>query len=92
MAPIRILGSGWRPKRIVAIRDLKTSETTTPRNRHDGLLEELQLAIYARAWELTHPGDLVLGAGISVIGHNSQHFIEVSSEYSKCNAEKKSAQ
>ena len=90
VAPIRILGSGWRPKRIVAIRDLKTSETTTPRNRHyDGLLEELQLAIYARAWELTHPGDLVLGAGISVIGHNSQHFIEVSSEYSKCNAEKK---
>jgi len=90
VAPIRIHDSGWRPKRIVAIRDLKTSETNIPRNRHyDGLLEELQLAIYARAWELTHPGDLVLGAGISVIGHNSEHFIEVSSEYSKFNDEKK---
>ena len=34
VAPIRVHGSGWRPKRIVAIRDLKTSESALPRNRH----------------------------------------------------------
>jgi len=88
VAPIRIHGTGWSPKRIVAIRDLKTSESSLPRNRHyKGLLEELQLAIYARAWEEAHPGDLVLAAGISVIGHNSEHLLEVSSQYSNSQKE-----
>ncbi len=86
VAPIRIHGSGWSPRRIVAIRDLKTSESGSAIQRHHkGLLEELQLAIYARSWEVTHPGDLVLGAGISVLGHTSEHFIELSSKYSKDN-------
>ena len=80
VAPIRVKGSGWRPRRLIAIRDLKTSEESSQRNRHyKGLLEELQLAIYARAWEEAHPGDLVIAAGISVIGHKSEHFLEVSS-------------
>ena len=80
VAPIRITGSGWRPRRLIAIRDLKTSEEPSQRNRHyTGLLEELQLAIYARAWEEAHPGDLVIAAGISVIGHKSEHFLELSS-------------
>jgi len=88
VAPIRIHGTGWRPKRIVAIRDLKTSESALPRNRHyRGLLEELQLAVYSRAWEEAHPGDLVLAAGISVIGHNSEHLLEVSSQYSESQKE-----
>ena len=47
------------------------------------LLEEIQLAIYARSWELSHPGDLVVAAGISVIGHNTQHFIEKSKNYTQ---------
>ena len=86
IAPIRIRGSGWVPRRIVAIRDLKTSESGSARNRHyKGLLEELQLAVYARAWEVSHPGDLVLATGISVLGHTSEHFLEVSSQYSKAN-------
>ena len=84
VAPIRVHGTGWRPKRIIAIRDIKTSESSLPRNRHyKGLLEELQLAVYARAWEEEHPGDLVLAAGISVFGHNSDHLLEVSSQYSE---------
>ena len=46
VAPIRIHGSGWSPRRIVAIRDLKTSESGSAIQRHHkGLLEELQLAI-----------------------------------------------
>ena len=80
VAPVRVTGSGWRPRRLIAIRDLKTSEESSQRNRHYmGLLEELQLAIYARAWEEAHPGDLVVAAGISVIGHKSEHFLELSS-------------
>jgi hypothetical protein len=83
VAPIRIQGSGWKPRRIVAIRDLKTSDRASSRRRHlKGLLEELQLALYARAWEVAHPGDLVLAAGISMLSHNSEHYLEVSSGYS----------
>ncbi len=82
VAPLRVHGSGWKPRRIVAIRDLKTSESDSPKNRHyKGLLEELQLAIYSRAWEEAHPGDLVLAAGISVFGHKPEHFLETSSLY-----------
>ena len=84
IAPIRVHGSGWKPRRIVAIRDLKTSSSRSPRKRHiRGLLEELQLALYSRAWEEAHPGDLVIAAGISIFGHKSEHFLEVSSDYSK---------
>jgi len=83
IAPIRIHGSGWKPRRIVAIRDLKTSSSGSPRKRHiRGLLEELQLALYSRAWEEAHPGDLVVAAGISIFGHKSEHFLEISSDYS----------
>ena len=79
VAPLRIHGSGWKPRRLVAIRDLKTSIGKTPEERHrSGLLDELQLAIYSRAWEVNHPGDLVVGAGISLFGHDSEHRIEVS--------------
>jgi len=88
VAPIRVHGTGWRPKRIIAIRDIKTSESPLHRNRHyKGLLEELQLAVYARAWEEAHPGDLVLAAGISVFGHNSDHLLEISSQYSESQKE-----
>ncbi len=88
VAPIRVHDTGWRPKRIIAIRDIKTSESSLPKNRHyKGLLEELQLAVYARAWEEAHPGDLVLAAGISVFGHNSDHLLEVSSQYSESQKE-----
>ena len=50
-----------------------------------GLLEELQLAIYARAWEIAHPGDLVVGAGISLFSHNTTHNIEISKNFQHIN-------
>jgi hypothetical protein len=79
VAPLRIHESGWKPKRLVAIRDLKTTISKSPDERHKtGLLDELQLAIYSRTWEVRHPGDLVVGAGISLFGHDSEHLIEVS--------------
>ena len=79
VAPLRLHGSGWKPRRIIAIRDLKTSESKSAENRHsDGLLQELQLALYARAWEIAHPGDLVVAAGISLFSHDTEHMVEVS--------------
>jgi len=82
VAPLRIHDSGWKPKRLVAIRDLKTTIGKPPLERHKtGLLDELQLAIYSRAWEVNHPGDLVVGAGISLFGHNSGHCIEISEDF-----------
>ena len=83
IAPLRIYGSGWKPRRIVAIRDLKTSESKAAKIRHfDGLLDELQLALYARAWEIAHPGDLVVAAGISLFSHHTEHMLEMSTQYS----------
>ena len=82
IAPLRIHNSGWKPRRLIAIRDLKTSESKTAEDRHsDGLLQELQLALYSRAWEIAHPGDLVVAAGISLFSHDTEHMVEVSSSH-----------
>ena len=83
VAPIRVHDSDWKPRRLVAIRDLKTSESKSAKDRRsDGLLDELQLALYARAWEVAHPGDLVVAAGISLFSHNTEHRLEMSPQYS----------
>jgi len=88
VAPIRVHESGWKPRRLVAIRDLKTSESKSAKDRHSGgLLDELQLALYARAWEIAHPGDLVVAAGISLFSHNTEHMLEMSTWYSGSHAE-----
>ena len=80
VAPLRLFGSGWKPRRMVIIRDLKSREDfEKPRDRHErALFGELQLALYSRAWELSHPGDLVVGAGITTLGFDSNHYIEAS--------------
>ncbi len=80
VAPLRLFGSGWKPRRMVIIRDLKSREDfEKPKDRHErALFGELQLALYSRAWELSHPGDLVVGAGITTLGFDSNHYIEVS--------------
>ena len=79
VAPLELYKSSWKPRRLVIIRDIKTSEKTDIKDRHyKGLLEELQLALYARSWEIANPGDLVIGAGISVLGHETSHLIEKS--------------
>lgn len=70
----------WRPKRLVIIRDLKTvkgPESGDVGSRHrSALFEEVQLALYARAWELMNPGDRVVGVGITEAGETVHHFIE----------------
>ena len=80
VAPLRLLGSGWKPRRMIIIRDLKSKEDfTKPMERHErAIFGELQLALYSRAWEIAHPGDLVIGAGITTLGFDSKHYIELS--------------
>ena len=82
IAPLRLFETNdWKPRRRVIIRDLKTSEKKPSDRNKEGLLNELQLAIYSRAWEINHPGDLVVGAGISTIGHSTEHLVEPSGNH-----------
>ncbi|MDP6856226.1 MAG: PD-(D/E)XK nuclease family protein [Candidatus Thalassarchaeaceae archaeon] len=83
-APL-IPNNQWKPKRLVLIRDMKTASKDRGADKHhNGLLEDVQLAIYARAWEIEHPGDLVIGVGISDIGLETVHHIELDSEWVDC--------
>ena len=56
--PLFFDGNGPPAKRFIIIRDLKTIEGPKPGEdgiRHvAGLFKEIQLALYARAWELAH--------------------------------------
>lgn len=67
--------------RLVVIRDLKTingPKHNDKGNRHRrGLFDEVQLALYARAWELCHPGDRVIGIGVTEIGESTIHYLEM---------------
>ena len=75
-------GSGWKPKRLILIRDLKSVDGPNAARigeRHrKAIFDELQLGLYARSWEIAHPGDLVIGVGISEVGASTCHSIEVS--------------
>ena len=79
------LGENWKPRRLVVIRDLKSLEGPRPKDggmRHRReLLEGVQLALYARAWEVTHPGDRVIGIGIAEVGEESALYIEADPDY-----------
>ncbi|RJU94845.1 MAG: hypothetical protein DWC00_06165 [Candidatus Poseidoniales archaeon] len=79
--PLNFNGEGPPAKRLIIIRDLKTIEGPDPKKvglRHaSGLFKEIQLALYARAWEIAHPGDRVIGVGISEVGDTTRHFVEL---------------
>ncbi|MDP6899552.1 MAG: PD-(D/E)XK nuclease family protein, partial [Candidatus Thalassarchaeaceae archaeon] len=79
--------SEWVPERLIVIRDIKSIDGPKKEKRGErhrkALYDELQLALYARAWEIAHPGDLVIGVGISEIGENTEHRLEVSLPYLK---------
>ena len=85
VAPLDLTESDWRPARLILIRDVKTMDGPKPSDigkRHrKGLYDGLQLALYARAWEVAHPGDLVIGCGISEVGTKTTHIIEVDAEW-----------
>ena len=88
LVPLDIdLGSEIPAKRLVIIRDLKTSDGSKDTGKDDKhrqlIFAEMQLALYARAWELLHPGDRVIGVGTSVIGNNMKHWVEYDSEFTE---------
>ena len=77
IAPLHPDGK-WTPKRLILIRDIKTASKVRGADKHhNALLEDVQLAIYARAWEIEHPGDLVVGVGVTDIGFETTHHIEL---------------
>jgi len=71
-------------QRLVVIRDLKTvrgPDSSSAGLRHMRcLFEDLQLALYARAWELLHPNDRVIGVGASEVGESTIHYVELDSD------------
>ena len=79
--PLFFTGKEAPAKRFIIIRDIKTIEGPKPGQsgvRHTaGLFKEIQLAMYARAWEIAHPGDRVIGVGISEVGDDTEHFVEL---------------
>lgn len=79
--PYPLDGTPRTAQRLVVIRDLKTVNGPAPKYvglRHTRcLFEDLQLALYARAWELLHPNDRVVGVGASEIGESTVHYVEL---------------
>jgi len=41
------------------------------------MFDEVQLGLYARAWEQSHPGDRVVGVGVTEIGESTTHYVEL---------------
>ena len=83
--PLDLRNPGATPaQRWVIIRDLKTVNGPKPGEggkRHlKALFNEVQLGLYARAWELAHPGDRVVGVGVMEVGERSTHYVELDPE------------
>jgi len=81
------LNSDIKAKRLVIIRDLKTVEGAGDNGRGDkhkkSIFTDLQLALYARAWEIFNPGDRVIGVGITVVGKETVHRVEIDPQFSQ---------
>ncbi len=70
-------------QRWIIIRDLKNIDgpkKDKQGSRHrTAIFDEVQLALYAKAWENAHPDDVVIGVGISEVGEQTHHYVEVDS-------------
>ena len=45
------------------------------------IFDELQLALYAKAWEAVHPNDRVIGVGITEVGEDTEYYVEIDPEF-----------
>lgn len=74
------------PERLVILRDLKSvvgPEKSDVQERHlRALYDEVQLAAYALAWEAARPMDRVVGVGISSVGSDAYHHVELDTAWS----------
>ena len=78
-----------KAKRLVIIRDIKSidgAKDNGESERHlKGIFHELQLALYARAWEISNPGDRVVGVGATLVGIDTHPYLEIDPEfYEQC--------
>ena len=68
-------------QRWVIIRDLKSIDGPKEKEKGDrhrrAIFDEVQLALYAKAWEISNPNDRVVGVGISEIGETTTHYVEL---------------
>ena len=71
--------------KLVIIRDIKSVDGPKDDgkdNRHmKGLFDELQLALYARAWELCNPGHRVIGVGVTQVGMETLPWVEIDPDF-----------
>ena len=74
-----------KSSRLIILRDIKSLDGTKDNGENErhlkGLFHELQLALYARAWEIANPGDRVIGVGATQVGNQTQQYLEVDPEY-----------
>ena len=70
---------------MIILRDIKSIDGAKDNGGNErrlkGIFHELQLALYARAWEVANPGDRVIGVGATQVGNQAQHYIEVDPEF-----------
>jgi hypothetical protein len=73
--------------RLIILRDIKSLDGTKDNGENErhlkGLFHELQLALYARAWEIANPGDRVIGVGATQVGNQTQQYLEIDPEFSE---------
>lgn len=74
-----------KSKRLIILRDIKSIDGTKDNGDNErhlkGIFNELQLALYARAWEIANPGDRVVGVGATQVGNQTQHYVEIDPEF-----------
>ena len=74
-----------KSKRLIILRDIKSIDGTKDNGDNErhlkGIFNELQLALYARAWEVANPGDRVIGVGATQVGNQTQHYVEIDPEF-----------
>ena len=74
-----------KSKRLIVLRDIKSIDGTKDNGDNErhlkGIFHELQLALYARAWEVANPGDRVIGVGATQVGNQTQHYVEIDPEF-----------
>jgi len=79
--------SDFKVKRFVIIRDIKSVEGSgddgKPTRHLQGLFEGVQLALYARAWEIANPGDRVVGVGVTQVGSSTAHYLETDPDFAE---------
>ena len=72
---------------LVIIRDIKSMDGSSDdgkESRHlKGIFDEVQLALYARAWEVCNPGHRVIGVGVTQVGIATQPWLEIDPEFSQ---------